>query len=280
MELADIREAAGHNGQELADLIGWDQSKVSRIENGKQSIDEVDLVTWLLACKIKAPRLRQIVKRNQDAIQDTWVLPYGTKSSDSRNVIVEEREAKTITVYDCLVVPALLQTPEYTRVLVALFHAGDEVNIERIRSIRGDRQHVLRGARAPHAVFYIEEAVLRRPIGDERIIHDQLMRLMFMADWTKVSIRVLPTALGEHAALGGPFTLIGRRDKRWVACVNTQATSVMLESTEHIDSYKNTVKDLAARALSEEESRAFIAALADEFGSPREDPDDTAGGLA
>jgi transcriptional regulator with XRE-family HTH domain len=262
MELAALRKAAGFSGQAIADSLGWDQSRVSRVEKGKQAIDEIDLITWLLACNVKRPQLRGIVAHNLGTVQETWVLPYGPASSDSRNVLAEEREAKTMVSYSCPLVPVLLQTPAYTRALVVQFHE-DEAAVERIVAARGDRQEVLRGPDAPDFVFYIEEAALHRPVGGREVLHDQLLHLMFMADWKKITVRVLLTDVGEHAAGDGPFVLIQRRDKRWVACVHTRATSLILEHADHIAAYQSIVEDLATRALAAEESRAFIAALAD-----------------
>jgi hypothetical protein len=111
LEPLAIREKAGFDGLGLAHRLGWDQSKVSRIEGGKQAVDEVDLISWLTSCGIKHPRIRQLVDENREATKETWVLPHGPASSDSRNLSAEEKAAKTITIYSCGLVPGLLQTP-------------------------------------------------------------------------------------------------------------------------------------------------------------------------
>lgn len=279
MDLMAIRRAAGFNGQGLADALGWDQGKVSRVELGKQVLDDVDLMTWLLACDVKKPRLRQLVEHNREVTKQTWIVPYGPSSNNSRSVGREESHAKAITNYATQLVTSLLQTPEYTRALASLHHT-DEARIEQIVNARKQKQEKLRGPDAPHVVFYIEEAVLRRPVGGEQVFHDQLMHLMFMSDWTKISIRVLRASVGEHTGVDGAFTLMQRRDKRWVAIAGMRTSWVIFESDVDIAAYKSTVKDLAARALGEEESRAFIATMAGEFGSPREDSDGPAHDLA
>lgn len=279
MDLMAIRRAAGFNGQGLADALGWDQGKVSRVELGKQVLDDVDLMTWLLACDVKKPRLRQLVEHNREVTRETWVLPYKSPTNNSRSVRREEGQAKAITDYSTQLVTSLLQTPEYTRALASMHHT-DEARIEQIVDSRRQKQELLRGPDAPHVVFYIEETALLRPVGNEQVFHDQLMHLMFMADWTKISIRVLRTSVGEHTGVDGAFMLIQRRDKRWVVITGMRTAWVIFESDDDIAAYKSTVKDLAARALGEEESRAFIATMAGEFGSPREDPDGAADDLA
>jgi hypothetical protein len=140
------------------------------------------------------------------------------------------------------------------------------------------RQEVLRGEKAANAAFFIEEQTLLRPVGDDRLMQDQLLHLMFMADWKKVSLRVLATRAGMHSAAQGSFSLIERRDGRSVAWLDTRATAVVLEGDEHIKAYKDTIKELAELAMSEGQSREFIAGLA---GGPREEPEDDArGGVA
>jgi transcriptional regulator with XRE-family HTH domain len=279
MDLADIRRKAGFKGQALADVLGWDQGKVSRVEKGKQALDEVDLMSWLIACDVKRAKLRQVVEQGREATRQTWVLPYGPASGDSRNLSVEESEAKSITVFACMLIPGLLQTPEYARAVVEQFQE-DEVTIERVVARRLARQEVLRGEHAPKTVFYIEEQALIRPADSPETTHDQLMHLMFMADWKKVSIRVLPTEVGLHKAGTGAFILIKRRDLRSIAWVDTRATSVIFESEEDVKRFQDSVSQLATLALNESDSRALIARLALERGSPRKDPDGTAGDLA
>ncbi|TWP47508.1 helix-turn-helix domain-containing protein [Lentzea tibetensis] len=278
-ELLAIREKAGFDGVGLADRLGWDQSKVSRIEGGKQAIDEVDLIHWLSSCGVKGARLRKLVDHNREATKETWVLPYGPGSADSRNVVAEEREAKAITTYNCVLIPGLLQTPEYARAIARVFHDDEEV-VEKLVALRTKRQEVLRGEKAPKVTFFVEEAVLRKCIGSPQVMHDQLMHLMFMADWKNVCLRVIPEDAGAHMAGDGAFVLIERRDKRWVAYVNTRATTVILEADDHIASYEETIKGLERLALDAGESRRFIAELAGGQDRRREAPDDRPGDLA
>jgi transcriptional regulator with XRE-family HTH domain len=279
MELAEIREAAGFSGLGLAGTLGWDQSKVSRIEKGKQTITDFELVSWLVACKVSGRRLNQLAVHSRNASKQTWVLPNGPTSADSRNLRAEEQEAKIITVYACTQIPGLLQTPDYTQVLAAQIQ-DDDAAVQQVVAERLSRQEVLSGPNAPNVTFYIEEQALLRPVGGPAVSHDQLMHLMFMADWTKVSIRVLRTQVGAHTAGAGEFTLIRRKDKRSVAWASNRVSAVVFEQPEHIRIYETTVKQLDGLALSEQDSRALIARLADECSGQQGDPDASRGGVA
>ena len=45
--LRDLRRRAGLNGVEFAEQLGWAQSKVSRLELGRQTATEADITAWV-----------------------------------------------------------------------------------------------------------------------------------------------------------------------------------------------------------------------------------------
>jgi len=47
--LRQLRKDAGLTGEQLARRFGWQQSKVSRIETGKQNASEADITAWAQA---------------------------------------------------------------------------------------------------------------------------------------------------------------------------------------------------------------------------------------
>ncbi|MBV9730758.1 MAG: helix-turn-helix domain-containing protein, partial [Pseudonocardiales bacterium] len=49
--LRDLRKDAGLTGRQLAALAGWDSSKISKIEYGKQTPTEDDIQTWCRHCQ-------------------------------------------------------------------------------------------------------------------------------------------------------------------------------------------------------------------------------------
>lgn len=98
-------------------------------------------------------------------------------------------------------------------------------------------------------------------------MHDQLMQLMFMTDWKKITIRVLPATAGAHAGMHGAFRLIVRKDKLKIVILDTRIANIAVEVPEHVEAYEDILTDLAGKALNVDESRVFLTALADEYGS-------------
>jgi transcriptional regulator with XRE-family HTH domain len=46
--LRELRTGAGLDGKGIAERLGWQRSKVSRLENGKQTPSRTDLAEWAL----------------------------------------------------------------------------------------------------------------------------------------------------------------------------------------------------------------------------------------
>ncbi|MDQ2882498.1 MAG: DUF5753 domain-containing protein [Actinomycetota bacterium] len=97
------------------------------------------------------------------------------------------------------VVPALLQTSDYSRGVTA---GGGRVrpdHTERVVGLRMDRQRRLDSENDPlHLLALIEESVLDRPIGSPAVMRRQLEHLISMAGRDNVEIQVLPTSVGFH----------------------------------------------------------------------------------
>lgn len=47
--LRDLRQQAGHSGRQLAEVLFWPPSKVSKLENGRQTPSDEDIRAWTRA---------------------------------------------------------------------------------------------------------------------------------------------------------------------------------------------------------------------------------------
>jgi transcriptional regulator with XRE-family HTH domain len=263
-ELVRVRKAKGFSGGDMARKLGWERSRVSRVELGEHGVEERDLVAWLTVCDVPREGLHRWTDLNREATQRIWFQPKDAASTETpRTLVSEESKAKTINNYELAVIPGLLQTADYTAAIAALFKAPDTAAVV---AHRAARQQVLSGPSAPEVNFFIDELALRRIVGSRAIMHDQMMRLMFMSEWTKITIRILMSASDAHTGLHGAFMHIARRDKLKVVFLDTKVAGVFVETPAHVKDYEDVLTELGRLALSAEESRSFIAALADEYG--------------
>lgn len=107
----------GLTGTELARRLGWPQSKVSKLENGRQTPTDDDLRAWAEAVGQPAvfPELRARLKGFESHIR-SWRRQLAAGHApvqETWNAIVGE--SRTLHVWDNSVVNGMLQTADYAR---------------------------------------------------------------------------------------------------------------------------------------------------------------------
>ena len=115
-----------------------------------------------------------------------------------------EGRASVLRGWEPLLVPGLLQTPEYARVLFRAWRTDDdEDKIEQLVAARMDRQKIFARAGAPSFWAVLDEGVLRRRVGGAKVMHGQLLHLADMAERAAIKIHVIPAEAGAHVGCWG-----------------------------------------------------------------------------
>lgn len=264
--LRQVMERAGLNGREVAHVLGWSPGWVSRLLSGKRNVTELDVSAFLGACRVRGMERDRLLELCRDTGTPGWFLQYGARLPKQVRVLVDhENRATEITDFQPIVVPGLLQTENYARALIdgADTLSPHEVN-ERVVA-RLARQKLLNGPSAPRFTFFIHEFVLRLPVGSAEVMCDQLRHLLRMADRLRLTLRVVPTQVGAHAGIAGSFKLMEFPEFRPVVYLDSQTSGVFLDKPAETASYQDLVKLLADTALTEGQSRQFIAEVATEL---------------
>ncbi len=119
-----------------------------------------------------------------------------------------ERRAVVLRNWEPLLVPGLLQTRQYARVLFKAWQTTeDDDEIENLVTARLDRQHLFDQPKPPSFWAIIDEGVLRRRIGSAKVMHDQLLHLAEMTERPTIKIHVIPAEAGAHIGLLGAFAI-------------------------------------------------------------------------
>lgn len=117
-----------------------------------------------------------------------------------------EADAAEIRTYQTELIPGLLQTEAYARVVTqAADPTRDPREVERLVAARIERQQRLGAADAPLIWAILNEAVIRRQVGDKEITGRQLEHLVAMNTDPNITIQVLPFSAGAHPAMGSSF---------------------------------------------------------------------------
>jgi hypothetical protein len=266
-ELRRLREKHTRlTGFGFAEQLGWDPSKVSNIENGKARASEIDLVQYLMTCGRDSNYFEAFRDRYRYAFD-----PYVVVVPDNlRTLATAEAQAKKITCYDVLNVPGLIQTPEYARALLIAFGNKPE-DVERYLRWRMDRQAILKRPDKPECLFYVHELALRLRVGDDKIMEEQYLRMLFHTH----ILRIVPMSAGPAAAMKSARMLFSFEKMVPMAYSETDLAKVFAHDGRAIASSREHFKWLDAHALDEGQSRSllanYVSGLRKDLDEPRAD---------
>ncbi|MET8825735.1 helix-turn-helix transcriptional regulator [Streptomyces sp. NPDC004610] len=201
-------------GRQLAQRLGWPGSKVSKLENARQTATPEDLRAWADATE-QPDAYAELAARlaGFESHIRSWrrALANGFKPMHE-SLSTEIDRTSQMWIWEESVIPGLLQTPEYARHVVLRYAellgvAGD---IEAAVRSRAQRQEWLyRPGRKLHVLVW--EAALRSLICPPSVLAAQLDRLMGVIGMDTVELGIIPfTALVKIVPANGFWLLDDR----------------------------------------------------------------------
>ncbi|MGH3528736.1 MAG: helix-turn-helix domain-containing protein [Pseudonocardiaceae bacterium] len=275
--LRQAMEAAGLTGKQAAAMLSWSPSFVSMLLTGKRQASEVDIAAFLGVCRVKGPQRDRLLALCRDQDTPGWFQQHGSRMPKQLVTLIDhENKAVTISEFEAVGVPGLLQTGEYARAVISRVVNVPPEEVEDRVAARLARQSLFSRDRPAAFTFYLHESVLRLPVGGAAVMAEQLRQLRWLSARSYLTLRVVPIALGAHAAMTGAFRLMEFAEFKPVAYLESETSSLFLERPEEIRAYRRILAALADTALSEGQSRELIADLATELYPDGEDHDDRA----
>ncbi len=263
---------AGLTGKQVAKLLGLSPSWVSRLVSGKRNVTAVQVSAFLAVCRAPSAERDRLLELCEDQHTPGWLQQHGSRLPLQLVTLIDhENIAVTISEFESTVVPGLLQTGDYTSALIREAGTLPAEEIDDRVAARLARQSLFSRDRPARFTFYLHEFVLRLPVGSPAVMADQLDLLERMSRRPYLTLRVVPAALGGHAAINGSFRLMEFAEFKPVAYLESETSSVFLEKPVEIAAYRDILTLLAETALGEGESRKLIATLATELYADREE---------
>jgi transcriptional regulator with XRE-family HTH domain len=264
-ELRKLREQSGLPLTDAARKLGWQASRLSRIETRQSGIPAPDLRKLLNEYGVEDEEHRKYLADLARRVNERgwWQKYAGQIVSEYADLIGLEEEARAMRTYQQELVPGLLQTPDYAR---SVFRAGwpssTAQQVDRWVEVRMERQEVLaRSDPAPPRLHVVlSEGALRRPVGGREVMRGQLEHLLGPRDRANVTIQVLPFDAGVHPAMVGPFTMMTfpDPDDLGIVYVENATGGLFLEEPAELRAYDEIWSALQASALSPDDSQAFL----------------------
>ncbi|MGH3854581.1 MAG: helix-turn-helix domain-containing protein [Pseudonocardiaceae bacterium] len=273
--LAQAMKDADLKQTDAAQKLGWSAGRVSRLLSGKRGGSEVDVSAFLAIVEVTGDERERLLGICREQKMPGWLQQHGTRLPQQlRTLIDHEDKAVSIDEFQPTAVPGLLQTTDYARALIRQAGTIPADETEDRVAARLGRQSLFGRERVARFTFYLHEFVLRLPVGGPEVMFEQLQHLLRQAARPYIRLRVVPAALGGHAAVAGSFTFMEFATFRPVIYLESETASVFLEQREQVEAYRRILGLLARTALGEGESTEFIATLATELYAGREDCDD------
>ena len=261
-QLRRLRESRGISAQAAAKAIRGSESKISRIELGRNAIREIDvldLLTFygvgpvereqLLTLYGVAPAQREeLLTLAEQANRPAWWHRYNDILPEWFQAYVGmEEAARAIRGYDPHFIPGLLQTEEYATAVLALGDFPVE-QTERHVLLRRERQRRYREGKL-RLWMIVDEAPLRRPVAGIGVHLDQLCYLRDQSGTPSLTLQVLPYGLGGHATPTGFSVLrFAEPDLPDVVYVENLASALYLDKPTEVERYLLAMERLSIMA--------------------------------
>jgi len=274
-ELRRLRELADLTGEDVAERLGWSASKVSRIELYRTGVKTADLTKLLDLYGVSGTHQAELLALATEPRRKGWWEAYSDALPEEYSAyIVMEAEAESLEVWAPQLVYGLLQTPDYARAVIEA-HMGSTVGLppgkirQRVQT-RIERQQMITGERRLPVTVVLDQSVLLRRVGDERIMREQLDHLIEMSERPNVRIQVLPLD-GSHPIGTGAFVLMrfapvpGITQSTDVVYIEQLGrTALYVEDEDEVFDYRLALTRITERSLSPEQTRDLIAKVARE----------------
>lgn len=246
--LRRLREANGLSLRALADQLTYTHTYLARVEHGDQ------LPSQALAESLDSHfGTDGLFTELLELARDTAIPGYG------RAIIRAQETATRIQVFTSSLIPGLLQTEEYARELFrATLPGADEEKLTELVETRMRRKQVFTKEAPPYFWAIMDEAELKRPMGSDKCMAEQITALLGAARSPQVTVQVLPFTARQHPMQGGSLSLLTLPNGSTIGYVESFATGELLESPKRILELTQRFDTARSQALAQEQSIDLI----------------------
>ena len=269
-ELRRLRQASKLTIDQVAETLEWSSGKISKIENARVSVLPRDARHLLDVYRItEGPERDLLVSLARESRERGWWQQYGEAVPEwFATYVGREAEAAAIAVYRAEIVPGLLQTERYAAALhrAELMNATEE-EIGRHVAVRMERQQYLRQPDSPQLWVVLNEAVIRRVVGERAVMHEQLAKLAEAATAPNITLQILPFSAGAHASMDSAFSIVSFDPPTDgdIVYFEHPTCSLYLDKPAEVARYRLAYEHLRAASLSLDDSRRLLTRSAEDL---------------
>lgn len=267
-ELRRLREEKNMTAEQVAERLLVSQSKISRLENGRRSISQRDVRDLCGVYEVADQRMiDSLMEMAKDSRQQGWWHAFGDVPYSV--YIGLETDAESLRVYEPQIVTGLLQTRAYAEAIVrgGSPESSTEETEKRVQ-VRLRRQDRITAETDPLRLWVVlDEASLRRVVGDRRVMCEQLEHVAEMSQLPHVTVQVLPFEVGAHPGINGQYAILEFADAAdsSVVYIEGVTSDLYLEKPHEVQKYTVMYEHLRAQALNVDQSLHLIQDVAKDY---------------
>ncbi|MGW2558379.1 helix-turn-helix domain-containing protein [Streptomyces sp. NPDC001514] len=261
-ELRHAREEAGLSQRELGEPLFVSASFIGQLEAGTRRMqpDIARRIDDILGTK-------GFFERNCKAANKSKYPDHFAEAAEAEAVATEIRE------YAPLLIPGLLQTEAYARAVFRAYQptAVEEV-IDDLVEARLERARLLGDPTKPLLWTVLDEAALRRRVGDASVMAESLRHVAALGRRHRIIVQVLPFDAGAHPSMGGALKLMEFSDAPPLAYLQGPGAGQLEDDPATVARHELAYDLVAASALSPQESLALIESVAEDYAHEEHRP--------
>lgn len=243
----------------------WSQSKISKIEAGRQMPTETEVRAWADAVGADPEPLLAIQERaswEYSAFRDAYVQDDGPAALQRAYEAAESAAAKVFNFHPT-VIPGLCQTADYAMALLQLIggpveQGASEDDVARMVAARMRRSAILYEPGRDVTVL-VAEAALHPQLGGPDVMRTQLEHLAGLATRAKATIGIVP--LNQFPVLVGH----GWAHRDQVVTIETTAGDLEIADPIEVAQYERRAEALTSVALTGPDAADRCLAIAREL---------------
>jgi transcriptional regulator with XRE-family HTH domain len=269
-----LREDAGQSLQDVADELMISRSKLSRLENAQGRPLPRDIRDIIRHFEIaNTPLADRLQRWVQDAQRTGWWSEYdvltGTVGLEAH--VAYETDAAIVRTYTLPFLPALLQTKDYATAYFRDLERRSSDEVDELIQVRLKRQEALasRDEMPPlELVAVTHESTLRQMVGSAEIMRTQLDALAQRPPTSNVQLYVLPFSAKPVFSMTCMYAYFEYQDADNLVHIETHAGFTIIDDPMQVNRYRRAHDALVHAALNEDESRALIRTIRDDWHDP------------
>ncbi|MET7775360.1 helix-turn-helix transcriptional regulator [Streptomyces mirabilis] len=257
--LRELRTEAGMEGKAIAAQLGWQTSKVSRLQNGKQTPTRADLTGWARTIgrlDVEGELHGLLATLDMKQRHRSWRRQLAGGHRGRQEIAVRQTAGTTvIRGLEVSRIPGLFQTPEYARII---FDANAEFRgipptTDAAVETRMRRQEALYDPEKSFRFLVCEAALYHRPCPAD-VMAEQLDRLYNLVGQRRIELGIIPFGAELRRTVPHAFWIYDRR----LVIVETISEELWLTGDEDLALYERAWEWLAESAETGAPARRLI----------------------